>query len=65
LLSRITSTLNANPISTQIFLLYQGFVQVIQLWYQQQRDYANRALGKTMPMDLTVSWFELFGITKS
>lgn len=39
----------------QVFLLYQGLVQVVQLWYQQKRDYANRALGKTMPMDVTFS----------
>lgn len=39
----------------QIFLLYQGLVQVLQLWYQQKRDYANRAMGKTGQMDVTFS----------
>ena len=39
----------------QTFLLYQGFVQVLQLWYQKRRDYANRALGRTQRMDVSYS----------
>jgi len=39
----------------QFFLLYQGFVQVLQLWYQKRRDYANRALGRTQRMDVSYS----------
>jgi len=39
----------------QVFLLYQGFVQVLQLWYQKRRDYANRALGRTQRIDVSYS----------
>lgn len=39
----------------QFFLLYQGFVQGLQLLYQQRRDYANRALGRTQRMDVSFS----------
>ena len=36
-----------------LFLVYQGFVQMLQLWYQKKRDYANRALGRTAQLDVT------------
>jgi hypothetical protein len=39
----------------QFFLLYQGFVQLLQLFYQKRRDYANRALGRTQRMDVSFS----------
>lgn len=39
----------------QFFLLYQGFVQMLQLLYQKRRDYANRALGRTQRMDVSYS----------
>jgi hypothetical protein len=38
-----------------IFLVYQGFVQMMQLWYQKRRDYTNRALGRTGRMDVSFS----------
>ncbi len=37
------------------FLVFQGFVQMLQLWYQTRRDYANRALGLVQRMDVTYS----------
>lgn len=35
------------------FLVFQGFVQMLQLWYQTRRDYANRALGIVQRMDIS------------
>lgn len=34
---------------------FQGVVQLLQLWYQQNRDYANRALGRAGHMDVSFS----------
>lgn len=40
------------PIFTY-FLIYQGFVQIIQIWYQHTRDYAKRAIGSINRVDVT------------
>jgi hypothetical protein len=38
-----------------VFLVYQGVVQMMQLFYQKRRDYTNRALGRTGRMDVSFS----------
>lgn len=38
-----------------LYFLYQGFVQLFQSRYQQQRHYARIALGKAKDMDTTTS----------
>ena len=38
-----------------VFLVYTGFVQMLQLAYQKKRDYTNRALGRTARLDVSFS----------
>jgi hypothetical protein len=35
-----------NVVCLQSYFIYQGFVQLLQAWYQKRRHYALRSLGR-------------------